>query len=332
MLDNANAPMPTHAPVGRPVPAADPVDGDPAALMGEAPTPDGVGADDAPEPSLDSDLAGLDALETQVTSRPPLARRAWRATWPKLIALALILAVWQIAVWAHWKPFILQTPRAVAVQLWDLLGQSTFWAEVWNTAQRAVVGYAIAVVVGTVIGTAVARVPVLRAGIGSLITGMQTMPSVLWFPLAYMVFGNTSAAIVLMMVLSAAPAVANGVITGIDQVPPLLLRAGRILGARGWSLQRRVVLPSAFPTMLGGLKQAWAFAWHALMTGEFLVQVSSQLGLGGRIDNALTQGYYAIVVALMIVIVIIGVVVDMGFSWIDRSVRRRYGLLDASTT
>ena len=183
-----------------------------------------------PTSSLHSDLAGLDALETHVTSRPPWPRRAWRATWPKLIALGLILLVWEIAVWTHWKPFILQTPRAVAVQLWDLLGQSTFWSEVWNTTQRAVVGYAIAVVVGTVLGTAVARIPVLRAGIASLITGMQTMPSVLWFPLAYMVFGNTSAAIVLMMVLSAAPAVANGVISGIDQVPPLLIRAGRVLG------------------------------------------------------------------------------------------------------
>ena len=281
-------------------------------------------------PTIVRDLAGLDALESRVTTRLPWPRRAWRATWPKLIALGLIVVAWEIAVWTHWKPFILQTPRAVAVQLWDLLGQSSFWSEAWNTTQRAVIGYAIAVVVGTVVGTAVARIPVLRAGIGSLITGMQTMPSVLWFPLAYMVFGNTSSAIILMMVLGAAPAVANGVITGIDQVPPLLIRAGRILGARRWSLQRRVVLPAAFPTVLGGFKQAWAFAWHALMAGEFLIQVSGQLGLGGRTDNALTQGYYAIVVALMIVIILIGIVVDMGFSRLDLSVRKRYGLVDAS--
>jgi NitT/TauT family transport system permease protein len=292
--------------------------------------PDVDGSGPGSAPRLDAELAGLDALERHAITRGPWTRRAWRVTWPKLIALGLILVAWEVAVWTHWKPFILQTPRAVAVQLWDLLGTSSFWSEAWNTAQRAAVGYAIAVVIGTVVGTAVARVPVLRAGIGSLITGMQTMPSVLWFPLAYMVFGDTSSAIVLMMVLGAAPAVANGVIAGVDQVPPLLVRAGRILGARGWALQRRVVLPAAFPTVLGGLKQAWAFAWHALMAGEFLIQVGGQIGLGGRTDNALTQGYYAVVVALMIVIIVIGIVVDMGFSRLDLAVRRRYGLLDAS--
>jgi NitT/TauT family transport system permease protein len=84
-----------------------------------------------------------------------------------------------------------------------------------------------------VVGTAVARVRVLRAGIGSLLTGMQTLPSVLWYPFGYMVFGQNWKAIILMMVLGAAPAVANGFISGIDQVPPNLVRAGRILGARG---------------------------------------------------------------------------------------------------
>jgi len=290
-------------------------------------------AADASGPGLDAELAGLDALDalgTRIGTRVPWPRRAWRATWPKLIAVGLILVIWEGAVRAHWKPFILQTPRTVAAQLGELLRTAVFWNEAWNTAQRALVGYALAVVIGTAVGTAVARIPMLRAGIGSLITGMQTMPSVLWFPLAYMVFGDSSSAIVLMMVLGAAPAVANGVISGIDQVPPLLVRAGRVLGARGWSLQRRVVLPAAVPTVLGGLKQAWAFAWHALMAGEFLIQVGGQVGLGGRADNALTQGYYATLVALMIVIVVIGIVVDMGFGRLDRAVRRRFGLLDTS--
>jgi len=141
------------------------------------------------------------------------------------------------------------------------------------------------------------------------------------------VFGVTSKAIILMMILGAAPAVANGFISGIDQVPPSLLRVGRILGARGLSLERHVVLPAAFPSILGGMKQAWAFAWHALMAGEFLILVNP-LGLGGRVVNANTLADWAGVVALMIVIVIVGIAVDTGFSHVDRSVRRRYGLIE----
>ena len=70
------------------------------------------------------------------------------------------------------------------------------------------------------------------------------------------------------------------------------MRAGRILGARGLALERHVVLPAAFPSVLGGLKQGWAFAWHALMAGEFLVLVNP-LSLGGRTVNADTQADYA---------------------------------------
>jgi len=281
-------------------------------------------------PTLDQALAGLDALDD--AGRPAhdrLSRRLWRATWPKLVALGLILLVWQVAVWAHWKPYILQSPAAVFRQLWELLGTSLFWQACWVTAQQAIVGYLLVLLVGGIVGTAVARVPVLRAGVGSLITGMQTMPSVLWYPLAIMLFGVSSTAIIMMMILGAAPAVANGFIGGIDQVPPGLLRVGRMLGARGLLLERHVVLPAAFPTILGGMKQGWAFAWHALMAGEFLVLVNP-LSLGGRTVNAVTQGEWAVVVAMMIVIVFIGIVVDVAFSRVDRGVRRRYGLIDQS--
>ena len=281
-------------------------------------------------PSLDEAFAGLNALEQfEDAGRPRFARRAWRATWPKLLALALILLVWQAAVWVHWKPYILQSPATVARQLWELVGTALFWQACWVTAQQVVIGYVLVLVIGAVVGTAVAQIPVLRAAVGALITGMQTMPSVLWYPLAIMFFGVSSKAIIMMMILGAAPAVANGFISGIDQVPPSLLRVGRVLGARGLSLERHVVLPAAFPSVLGGMKQGWAFAWHALMAGEFIILVNP-LSLGGRTVNAVTQGEWAVVVAMMIIIVAIGVAVDMAYSTVDRSVRRRYGLIDSS--
>jgi len=280
---------------------------------------------------FDEAWAGLDALdEAGRPARDRLPRRLWRATWPKLVAIGLILLVWQVAVWSHWKPYILQSPTAVFRQLWELVGTSLFWQACWVTAQQAVIGYVLVIVIGGIVGTAVARVPVLRAGIGALITGMQTMPSVLWYPLGIMVFGVSSKAIILMMILGAAPAVANGFISGIDQVDPGLLRVGRILGARGLRLQRHVVLPAAFPSILGGMKQGWAFAWHALMAGEFLVLINP-LSLGGRTVNAVTQGEWAIVVAMMIVIVFIGIMVDVAFSRVDRSVRGRYGMVETAT-
>ena len=133
------------------------------------------------------------------------------------------------------------------------------------------IGFAVAIVIGVVVGSLVARVPVLRAAFGSLITGLQTMPSIAWFPLAILLFQLSEKAILFVVVLGAAPAIANGLIAGADHIPPILTRAGRVLGARGFNAYRFVILPASLPAFVAGLKQGWAFAWRSLMAGELLV-------------------------------------------------------------
>ena len=99
------------------------------------------------------------------------------------------------------------------------------------TMRRAFSGFALAVLVGVILGSLVSRIAVLRSAVGSLITGLQTMPSIAWFPLAILLFKPTEGAIMFVMVLGAAPAIANGLIAGTDHIPPLMLRAGQ--GASG---------------------------------------------------------------------------------------------------
>ena len=148
------------------------------------------------------------------------------------------------------------------------------------TLRRGASGFAIAIVIGGVVGLAVARVTVLRAAIGSMITGLQTMPSVAWVPLAIVLFQLGRARSLFVVVLGAAPSIANGIINGIDNVPPMLLRAGRVLGARGFGALRYVVIPAALPSVIGGLKQGWAFAWRSLMAGELIGGLAGHLGIG----------------------------------------------------
>src|SRR4029079_12854085 len=110
------------------------------------------------------------------------------------------------------------------------------------TMRRAVVGFALALVIGTLVGLAIVRSRILRSAIASLITGLQTMPSIAWFPLAILLFGLTEQAIVFVIILGAAPSIANGLINGVDHVPRILLRAGEVLGAKGVDRYRFVVL------------------------------------------------------------------------------------------
>jgi len=274
------------------------------------------------------DLAGLDALEAADDGGPARGRALWASLWPKLAAIGLSLAIWQAVVWTGWKPrYVLPGPAAVLGELWGMVADGTMFEATVNTLVRAVAGFTLALMIGVVVGSLVARVPVLRAAFGSLITGIQTMPSIAWFPLAILLFQLTEKAILFVVVLGAAPAIANGLIAGADQIPPILLRAGRVLGARGFAAWRHVVLPASLPSFVGGLKQGWAFAWRSLMAGELLVIIAEKPSIGSvlqvRRNLADAQG----LIATMVVILVIGIVVDtVAFGRLERAVLRRWGL------
>jgi NitT/TauT family transport system permease protein len=279
----------------------------------------------------DAELSGLDALELAIAPPRSFASRLWSSAWPKLIATALFFGIWELIAISGWKPdYVLPGPGAVFETLYHEFGDIAAAAK--TTLLRAVEGFSIALLIGGTIGALVARNRVLRSGIGSWITGLQTMPSIAWFPLAILVFKASETAILFVVVLGAAPSIANGLITGIDQIPPVLLRASRVLGARGLSAFRHVVLPAALPSFVGGLKQGWSFAWRSLLAGELLVQIVGTKSLGFRLETERTFASADGVMAVMMVIFAIGVIVDaLFFAQAERAIRRRYGLLDEAT-
>jgi NitT/TauT family transport system permease protein len=211
----------------------------------------------------------------------------------------------------------------------DLARQLTrpdFWYAAGTTLRRGVAGFAAAILLGTALGVAVSRFRVLRAGVGSLVTGLQTMPSIVWFPLAILLFGITEQAIFFVVVLGAAPSIANGIIAGIDHVPPAFARLGRVLGASNVELYRHIVLPAALPSYVQGLNQGWAFAWRSLMAGELLVIIEARPSLGGRLQFALEFGDAVRLLSYMIVILVLGMLADSVFSTASRRMRARRGL------
>lgn len=252
---------------------------------------------------------------------------AWRAAWPKLAAVGLFVLVWQGVVWSAWKPpYVLPGPQTVAAKLQEMAGTATFWTALSTTGVRALIGFAIAVAAGTALGLAVARFGVLRAAVGSLLTGLQTMPSITWFPLAILLFRLSEQAIMFVVVLGAAPSIANGIISGIDHVPPAFTRLGTVLGARGWRLYQHVVVPAALPTYVAGLNQGWAFAWRSLMAGELLVIIEARPSLGSRLAFAQEFGDSTSLIAYMVVILVAGMLADFAFSSASRRLRARRGL------
>jgi len=273
----------------------------------------------------------LDRVEVDdLDPRPRVSRRlrVWASLWPKLVAVALAIGLWQVVVWAGWQPdYALPGPGAVFKRLAQDLGTANFDLGVAVTLRRALFGYAIAVAIGSLVGILVARVLVLRKAIGAAILGLQSMPSIAWFPLAILLFGLNETAIFFVVILGAAPAIAGGLLSGVDHVQPLLVRVGRVMGARGLGLYRHVILPAALPSFVGGLKQGWAFAWRSLMAGEIIGIVGHQFSIGQQIQVARDFADSEQLLAIMVVIFVIGIVVDSLFGTLDTAIRRRWGLL-----
>jgi len=282
----------------------------------------------APATVQDNEVSGLDALELAPKGdKGTIGKRIWRNTWPKLLAVVIVLFLWQIVVWSGWKPeYVLPGPQTVFSDLKDVITTGDFWDGVRLTLTRALTGFGLAVLIGTVVGAAVSRFAPLRAAIGSLITGLQTMPSIMWFPLAILLFQISESAIFFVVIIGATPSVANGLISGIDYVPRTWLRVGQVLGMKGFAKYRHLILPASLPSFISGLKQGWAFSWRSLMAGELLVIVPGALSIGVRMQQARDLSDSSLVICYIIVVLVIGILIDVLFKYADSALRKRWGL------
>jgi NitT/TauT family transport system permease protein len=242
-----------------------------------------------------------------------------------LLFYAALLAAWQLLhQLGPWPPYILPGPRQVAEALWHGFADKTFLIGIGVTLKRLLLGYAISLVVGTFLGLVVGRARWVDDTFGSLLLGLQTLPSICWLPLAVLYFGLNERAIQFVVVMGAVLAITIHTADGVKSIPPIYVRAGQNLGARGWRLLWDILLPASLPSILTGAKLGWSFAWRSLMAAE-LIFVS--LGLGQLLTAARELNDIAQVMAVMLVIVGLGVLVDnLLFGRLERRVRRTWGL------
>lgn len=285
-------------------------------------------------PSRADDLAsleaGLDALETQDVDRTPWWRGALATAWPPAAAVALLLLAWELVYRAGVKPtYALPSPADVGLVVLDQLGDGTLLSAIGTSIERGGLGFLVALAIGTPLGLLVGRVRAVRRGIGPILSGLQSLPSVAWVPAAILFFGLGETAIYAVVLLGAVPSIANGMVSGIDQVPPLFLRVGRVLGARGLASARHVLLPAVLPAYLGGLRQGWAFSWRSLMAAELIVSSPELgLGLGQLLDQGRLLSDMSLVFAGILGILVVGIAVELClFAPLERRVLRRRGLL-----
>jgi NitT/TauT family transport system permease protein len=291
----------------------------------EAPRAEASAQDD-----LRSLAAGLDRLQTDAGQAGARWRRITESVVPPIVFVLLLLVAWQLyVVIAQPRPDIVPSPVDVANALGAAWDAGRLQEAVATSLERGVVGFLIAIAVGTPIGLLLAEVRPIRRAVGPIISGLQVLPSVAWVPAAIIWFGLSDATVYFVILMGAIPSIVNGLIAGIDQVPPQLRRVGTVLGASRWQLATAVILPAALPGYLAGLKQGWAFSWRSLMAAEIIaVGGTIGFGLGSMLQQSRELADLAGVLGTIILILFIGILIELVFFGpLERRMLKRRGLL-----
>lgn len=274
--------------------------------------------------------AGAPVLVAPMSPTAPLGLRACAANVGRSLAMrrvlffGLLLVAWEaLSRLGPWPDYLMPGPIAVGEAIAEGLRSGLFVRGAGVSLLRLAIGYGISLLGGVVIGTLLVRFKALQDTVGALIVGLQALPSVCWLPLAILWFGLNERAIVFVVVMGSLFSIVLGVQGGIANTSPIFVKAARNLGATGLRLYTHVVLPSAFPTILAGLKQGWAFAWRSLMAAELLY---FSLSLGNLLQTGRDLNDAAQVMAVMALIITIGVAFNqLLFAPLERRVAERWG-------
>lgn len=235
-----------------------------------------------------------------------------------------LLLVWIIVAQAKiWPEYLFPSPIGVGERLIDGFKDRSFIIGTLASLRRIGIGYGISMLIGITMGIMIGRNNYLNDTLGSLVIGLQTLPSICWLPLSILWFGLNEKAIIFVILMGALLAITTATIAGVKNISPIYIKAGKNMGAKEFDLFRTILLPASLPNIITGLKQGWSFAWRALMAGELLYV---NLGLGqllmmGRELNDMNQ-----VIAVMLILIFIGLTFDrLLFAKLERAVRKRWG-------
>lgn len=212
----------------------------------------------------------------------------------------------------------------VGETLWQGILSGQITTAIGISLGRLLIGFTVAIILGLIFGYLIWRYKLVEDTLGFLVTALQSIPSIVWFPLAIIWFGLNDKAILFIVTIGATWTMTVSAASGFKNVPRLYQRVAKTFGSKGFHFIRTVILPASVPQLISGLRIAWAFAWRALMAGELLGAAG---GLGHLLDMGRSLGQMDLVITIMIIIGVIGTIIDnFVFMKLEKNVQRKWGL------
>jgi len=244
------------------------------------------------------------------------------------IAFIALILIWEVAVKGLGLfEYILPPPSEVLKYIWGSTLDGTLPSAILVTMKRLLLGYAIGLCIGIPTGMLCSRFNIFQDTVGLLALGLQALPSVCWVPLAIMWFGQTESAMLFVVVMGTVWSMILATEHGVRNIPPIYLRAASTMGSKGMHTWIHVILPASFPSILGGMKQGWAFAWRSLMAAEIYVTILTGFGLGQLLHYGRELMEMNQVIGVMCIVILIGLIVDkVLFSPLEAHLRKKWGI------
>ena len=260
--------------------------------------------------SLDVPLAAKAAKPLAHTTA---ARRSLSTRWISGLTLISLLAVWWAVTAAEWiEPLFLPSPAAVLSKAWLLLTQgymeSTLWQHLGASLGRIGLALGAAIVSAIPIGIAIGHNRIARGILDPLIEFYRPIPPLAYLPLIVIWCGIGELSKVLLIYLAIFAPITIATATGVRTVDPAKLRAAQSLGATRAQLIRHVILPSALPDILTGVRIGLGVGWSTLVAAELIAATS---GLGFMVQSAAQFLVTDVVVLGILVIALIAFALEM---------------------
>ncbi|MGH8379824.1 taurine ABC transporter permease TauC [Pseudomonas sp.] len=269
----------------------------------------------------------MSSLEVPVAAKrnspsKPVAkiRRSLNTRWISGLTLATLLLLWWAVTAAEWiEPLFLPSPEAVLAKAWLLLTQGYMDSSLWQhlSASLGRIGLALgaAIVTAIPIGIAIGHNRIARGILDPLIEFYRPIPPLAYLPLIVIWCGIGELSKVLLIYLAIFAPIAIATATGVRTVDPTKLRAAQSLGASRAQLIRHVILPSALPDILTGVRIGLGVGWSTLVAAELIAATS---GLGFMVQSAAQFLVTDVVVLGILVIALIAFALEMGLRALQR--------------
>jgi NitT/TauT family transport system permease protein len=212
-------------------------------------------------------------------------------------------------------------PSDMVVSMVDQVSSGELSASIVSTFSTILMAFVLAIVIGTAIGALIHRFSRLRDVADPLLASYYSVPTFIFYPLLVALLGLGKAPLVVLGVLSAAPAVIISTLSGLDGVAPVLMKLGRVHRLTAGRTLMWIVLPAALPHLFTGFKLALSYALIGVIAGEFIL---SGTGLGYAISFAYQSFDNRAMYGVMLFVLLVAIIANgVLYVWEGRLARRR---------